>query len=101
MVSITVLKRAVFEDIINEYSENSHERCPCSVFKEGQKFIIEDMDKIPDGFCTWAWADIQRDVAMINFGATPTPKQKNPHSMVSCCTDGSHPVIFRIEKIQE
>jgi uncharacterized repeat protein (TIGR04076 family) len=58
------------------------------------------VDKIPDSFCNWAWLDIQRDVAMIEYGATPLPKQKNPHSMISCCTCGARPVIFRIEKVE-
>ena len=71
------------------------------MFEVGQKFVIENVDKIPDSFCNWAWLDIQRDVAMIEYGATPPPKQKTPHSMISCCTCGARPVIFRIEKVGE
>jgi uncharacterized repeat protein (TIGR04076 family) len=99
MVNITVLKKAFFEDIISEYSDAPCERC--SLFEVGQKFVIDDIDKVPDSFCVWAWVAIQRDVAMIEFGATPPPIQKNPHSMISCCTCGARPVIFRIEKVED
>lgn len=97
MVKITVIKKALFDDIIASISEIPVD-C-CEMFFEGQVFEVTDIDDIPSGFCSWAWADIQRDVAMINFGAQPMPRLKNPRSIVSCCSEGLRPVVFLIEHI--
>ena len=71
-VNITVARRAIHEDLIAEYV--NRERYPdgfgfCPRLEEGQRFTVEWPVK-PEGFpCDWAWADIQRAVAMIGFGA--------------------------------
>jgi uncharacterized repeat protein (TIGR04076 family) len=46
---------------------------------------------MPEGFCGWAWADIQDKVwGMARGGA---------NVFVTCCTDGYRPVIFKLEKL--
>jgi uncharacterized repeat protein (TIGR04076 family) len=70
---------------------------PCPVFKEGQQFVIDLYPPTqPDGFCGWAWYDIQRSLSIaiesgeMNFGISfPT------------CNDGLRPVVFRLEQIDE
>ena len=94
---ITVLKRCINQEIIREYiAENDFDLCP--KFMEGQAFILDYAEK-PEGFCSWAWADIQRDLAAIMYGADfPWFTDSGRH--VVCCTDGLRPVVFLIEHNQ-
>jgi uncharacterized repeat protein (TIGR04076 family) len=49
-------------------------------------------------FCSWAWADIQRDVVHLALGGDfPWIKEKGIG--ISCCTDGLRPVIFKLERL--
>lgn len=98
MVKITVVKKAFFDDLIQNEFGSLTDFSICERFVEGQEFILANIGKIPEGFCSWAWADIQRDLAMIEFGAKPEPSLTNPHSIYSCCSEGLRPVIFKIEK---
>jgi len=54
--------------------------------------------QMPEGFCSWAWADIQRDVIHMGLGGD-FPWMKKPGVMISCCTDGLRPVVFKLERI--
>jgi uncharacterized repeat protein (TIGR04076 family) len=100
---ITVLKRELFNEIAEEYVENDKKKTygPCEVFKEGQVFITDVFSGIPSGFCTWAWDDIYKVLIGFisdgNFGMWYQDK----NTIISCCTDGVRPVIFKIEKIVE
>jgi uncharacterized repeat protein (TIGR04076 family) len=97
MVKITVLKKLLLNELVKLYAKQ--EISECDLFSTGDEFVINSIDYIPEGFCSWAWADIQRDIAMIEFNATPEPQLKNINSIVSCCTEGLRPVIFKIEKL--
>ena len=48
---------------------------------------------MPEGFCGWAWADIQKTV----YGMARGGRKQ----FVTCCTDGYRPVVFLLEQIQE
>ena len=95
-VKITVLKKIRTDEIFEEYaSEIAEPVCPS--VKEGVEYVSKNMN-IPEGFCGWAWADIQRDVAHLSLGGDfPWIKEKG--EMVSCCTDGLRPVIFKLERV--
>jgi uncharacterized repeat protein (TIGR04076 family) len=96
---ITVVKRAVFEDLIAAYISDTREdfdRCPS--FEDGQEFLIEGFPSRPEGFCDWAWADIQRDVVLVMFGGD-YPWVQQPGSAITCCTDGFRPVVFKVERL--
>ena len=101
-VRITVLKKMVNPDLIHElatpgFQEKSTEGC--DRFQIGQTFDVK-WDQIPQGFCTWAWADIQRDVSSMLMGADAhwvVPKG----TIVTCCTDGFRPVVFKVERLTE
>ena len=100
---VTVVRRAVHEDLIDEHI--NRERYPdglgaCSRFADGQSFIVEGFPQKPEGFCDWAWADIQRDIAMVLFGAS-MPWLSQPRTAITCCTDGLRPVSFRVELLNE
>ena len=99
-VKITVVKTEFYPEFVvdvNTDIEKDFGLCP--FFKVGQVFIIKSIDEIPPDFCSWAWADIQRDLAIILFGGQPTPVLKNPYSMYVCCDEGLRPVIFKLERV--
>jgi len=94
---ITVLKKMHFPDLQATYAKEGTFDV-CSAFEEGQ--VFETAEGKPDGFCSWAWADIQRDVTLVRSGADlPWIGPKN--TMISCCTDGFRPVVFRIDRVDE
>jgi uncharacterized repeat protein (TIGR04076 family) len=71
----------------------------CPRFELGQEFVV-DSHQCPPGFCNWAYADIQRDLAHILYGGYyPWMAQKGV--AVSCCTDGLRPVVFKIERLED
>jgi len=101
-VRITVVKRMVNADLIREYAtdgDKDERIAPCSVFSDGQSFVSRGLTQ-PDGFCSWAWADIQRDVAWVALGGVQ-PNHKVPGTAITCCTDGLNPVFFRLEPIED
>ena len=69
----------------------------CGLVKTGTEYISKSLG-MPEGFCSWAWADIQRDVVLLALGGD-FPWIKEPGKMVSCCTDGLRPVIFKLERV--
>lgn len=70
----------------------------CARFTVGKEYLSSGIN-VPEGFCSWAWADIQRDVAHLAMdGDFPWIKEKG--KMVSCCTDGLRPVVFKLERIE-
>lgn len=94
-VRITVMKRLFHEDMIKLYAGNPETWTKCKTFHEGQEFIT-DLDKpwnMPEGFCGWAWADIQKTV----YGMARGGRKQ----FVTCCTDGYRPVVFLLEQIKE
>jgi uncharacterized repeat protein (TIGR04076 family) len=103
MVKITVLKKLVNKDIIDEYAvdELKEGYCRgCSQLQTGQEFFVDRWESIPDGFCSWAWADIQRDVAsMLMGGSAPWIRRKG--TVIPCCTSGFRPTVFRVERVEE
>ena len=97
-VKLTVLKRECYSDFIKEYAADpSFPQCP--KFEDGQVFIL-DATNMPEGFCSWAWADLHRDIVSVFRGASfPWINRKN--AIISCCTDGLRPVVFKIEAIED
>jgi len=99
-VKITVAKKLSVKDVFGSSPPKiSQEVEPvCPRFKEGDTFISEK-GMCPQGFCGWAFADIQRDIAHLRFGGSYTWMQEQGVAY-SCCTDGLRPVIFRLERMK-
>lgn len=91
-VKITVLKRLVMQDIVDQYAPNPIE--PCARCGEGDVFVT-DGRKVPEGFCVWAWADIFKDILLVRQDAKCG--SKDGKCQVVSCTDGFRPVIFLLE----
>jgi uncharacterized repeat protein (TIGR04076 family) len=97
---ITVVKRMVNPDLIDEYMEEEHRGYdPCDRFEDDQEFIVDGWNQVPDGFCAYAWADIHREVAVLLSGGSYQPWIKEG-TTITCCTDGLRPVVFKIERTE-
>ena len=95
-VRITVLKKLRTGEVFDGYA--SATAAPeCAAVKEGAEYVSKGI-AMPEGFCSWAWADIQRDVVHLALGGN-FPWIREPGTMVSCCTDGLRPVVFRLERV--
>ena len=70
----------------------------CDRFEEGQEFICKE-GAYPEGFCSWAFADIQRDIIHLRLGGD-FPWFKEKGAILSSCTDGARPVIFKLERTE-
>jgi uncharacterized repeat protein (TIGR04076 family) len=98
---ITVLKTSFNRDLVDLYVENERKKTlgPCEVFKECQESITDVVIGMPQGFCPWAWDDIYKVLVAFfangNFGMGT----QGGDVIVACCTDGTRPVYFKIEKI--
>lgn len=95
-VRITVLRRTQNADFLRQYAQSLWE--PCERMRDGQVFISEGAN-MPAGFCSWAWADIQKYVLTLARGGNFFGVK--PGTFVSNCTDGFRPVFFCIERIED
>lgn len=72
-------------------------------FEEGQDFLVDGLEK-PINFCEWAWKDILRFVTALSTGGNFSQDifkgwMKDDNVMITSCTDGLRPVVFKIERI--
>ncbi len=97
-VKITILKRTIHDKYVNEYGE-PEKWSACSKFYDGQEFISENGIQMPEGFCSWAWGDIQKIALTLGLGGNFI--NANPGVFISCRPDGFRPVFFKLERINE
>ncbi len=96
---ITVIKRTVNQDLINDYLKNSiKDSCLCSTFQEGDEFFVTSEFNMPKNFCHWAWADIRREILAVINGASYA-WYREPGTVIAGCTDWFRPVYFKIESL--
>ena len=99
-LKITVIKKLsskeVYGETLPEVSENVIPYC--ENLEVGQEFI-SDEGVFPEGMCSWAFADIQRDITHLRLGGD-YPWIEEEGAIMSCCTDGARPVIFKLERIE-
>jgi len=96
---ITVLKRNLYRDLAEEYLDDSCKDIgPCEFFEDGQEFVIDPAAPPPEGFCSWAWADIRKDMFTVAYGAHVSGI-KQPGTVLTGCTDWFRPVIFKVERL--
>ena len=101
---ITVLRREIYQDIQEQYLVNP-QAGKCPVFEDGQEFIVEKKEylKLMNGkFCSEAWDCISKYVyAALQGGSIFSGWTKDEKIMIACCNDGTRPVIFKLERIDE
>ncbi|MCD8018232.1 MAG: TIGR04076 family protein [Clostridiales bacterium] len=103
---ITVLETKVFPEYQEQYLADPKSG-PCPFFKKGDTFLLErtpekdDFYHLMDGkFCGEAWDAISRYVyTALQGGSIMHGWTNDDRMMISCCNDGTRPVIFKIERI--
>ena len=123
-VKVTVLDTLLYEDLQHRYCQN-----PCSgkcpVYNKGDVFIFYredgkdsfwqcglntlvstegDPKEITGGpdkpFCSEAWDAISRYIYTgLQGGSIMKGWMKEENTMIACCSDGTRPVIFKIERV--
>ena len=98
---ITVLKTLYHQDLVEEYRRPDIRKGPCPFFKVGDEFTVNYLTERPEGFqCDWAWHDIHKILMILmtkgNFGTW----MKNENNFITCCTDGTKPVVFKVERLE-
>jgi len=103
-VKITVLKRELYKDLQEQYLADP-ESGKCPFFEEGQEFMVEhdDFFRMLNGkFCAEAWDCISRYVySALQGGSIMHGWTNDERVMIACCNDGTRPVIFKLERIDE
>lgn len=101
---VTVVKKLNNKDLYGENPPAAFDEVritpECNKFNEGQEFVFDQPNNCPPDFCAWAYADIHRDIVHILFGGD-YPWMKDRGVIITCCTDGLRPVIFKIERIED
>ena len=101
---ITILKRECYKDLQNKYLADPNSG-PCPYFREGQVIMVDSDNffRMLNGtFCAEAWDCISRYVyAAIQGGSIMHGWTNDEKVMITCCNDGTRPVIFKLERIDE
>ena len=99
---ITVLKRVHNRDLIDlidEYLDDEYKDIGvCEIFEDGQEFVIDPGEGVPEGFCVSAWAGIHNDIMTIANG-DDMPGMKQRGTFITGCGDWRRPVIFKVERM--
>ena len=99
-VKVTVLDTLLYEDLQREYCQN-----PCSgkcpVYNKGDVFVFYREDG-KDSF--WqcglnTLVSTEGDPKEITGGPIMKGWMKEENTMIACCSDGTRPVIFKIERV--
>jgi len=103
-VKITVLKRVdpsvIFDGEVPNRPGTEEKYGICTVYEDGQEFVIGLDGLMPEGFCGWAWRDIYKDLSVLRFGGNFDPWVEKGVA-ITCCTDGIRPVSFKMERLEE
>ena len=99
-VKVTVMKTFSPEDVFGHelHLPSGQKISKCSLFNEGDEFIIDSVMQQPEGFCGWAWRDLYKDIAVLFFGGNFA---MGPGIQYTSCTDGKKPVCFKLERLEE
>jgi len=95
-VRITVMRRTQNLDFMRDYTD-AGEWAACQMFQDGQEFVSSGW--MPEGFCSFAWADILEYVLTLARGGNMVGVTRG--AFITCCTDGFRPVFFKLERIEE
>ena len=101
---ITILKRECYKDLQEKYLADPRSG-PCPFFHEGQEIMVDSDNffRMFNGtFCAEAWDCISRYVyAALQGGSIMRGWTNDEKVMITCCNDGTRPVVFKLERIDE
>jgi uncharacterized repeat protein (TIGR04076 family) len=77
-------------------------KSPCKRHRVGDEYTCL-FHECPEGFCSWAYADIQKDIVDLHYDSPPYYDQWFKGNRVNyvSCTNGLAPVIFKIERVED
>ena len=98
-IKITVMRKARYDDLIEEYENPIEHACD---MEEGQVFIAYGYQK-PQGFCDSAWENLSSFIMTLAHGGEDIFDgwMKNKRSAMVSCNDGFRPVSFLLETLDE
>lgn len=98
-VKITVIKKTIMEDLVEEYGGVA--LGICTLHEEGQVYICNEGWQKPDGLCDNAWKSMMEYVMALAHGGKNFYGGwiNNENVAIISCNDGLRPVIFKIEAI--
>ena len=103
-VKLSVIKKECYVNLQEKYLLNPKSG-PCEIFSEGQEWIIDSNNfwhMMEGKFCAEAWDAISRYIyAGLQGGSIMKNWTNDEKIMITCCNDGTRPVIFKIERIDE
>jgi len=102
-IKVTVLKTMKIGDIFEQSVEEQVSHAPecCARLQEGQTFLINENGDCAGTFpCNWAWNDLYPVITAMQTGGHFVMKKRRG-IQYSCCTDGTMPVIFKLEYLPE
>jgi len=123
-VKVTVIDKKVYPELQFRYCADTNAG-PCPCYNVGDEFIFErdeehdhfwhgglntlvktnaDPDSVAGGpkmpHCSEAWDAISRYIyAGLQGGSIMKGWMKEENTMIACCSDGTRPVIFKIERL--
>lgn len=96
-VKITVLQKLEVPEIHAQYAAEGVPK-QCAKYQVGAEYLSKNCEK-PTGFCSWAWVAVQDKVVFLALGHDyPWINQKGVE--IVACADGLHPVIYKLERIE-
>jgi len=125
-VKVTVIDKKLYPELQRQYcADPDSGECPC--YNIGDEFIFErdgdnddfwhmglntltktnaDPDTVAGGpkmpHCSEAWDDISRYIYTgLQGGSIMNGWMRDENVMICCCSDGTRPVIFKIERTAE
>ena len=123
-VKVTVIDKKVYPELQKKYCADPEAgACPCynvgdefeflrdggrdDFWHRGQNTLIKtsgNPDNVAGGpkmpFCSEAWDAISRYIyTALQGGSVMRGWTKDENTMITCCSDGTRPVIFKIERI--
>ena len=123
---MTVLKKELYTDLQEQYCADPKSGV-CTCYHVGDEYIFErsdarddfwhmgldtlvktdaDPDAVAGGpkmpHCSEAWDSISRYIyAALQGGSIMRGWMKEENTMITCCNDGTRPVIFKLERIDD
>ncbi|MBQ1355672.1 MAG: TIGR04076 family protein [Solobacterium sp.] len=105
-VKVTVIDKKCYADLQEKYLANPQSG-PCPVYEIGDEFFFgpDDLPYFRCGNgtqCAEAWDCISRYIYTgLQGGAIMRGWTNDEKMMIACCNDGTRPVIFKIERIDD
>lgn len=102
-VKITVIKKFSPIDVFGHeiYSSAGKKITECRAFDLGQEFFVDSINNMPEGFCSWAWRDIYKDLSVLCFNGNFSNEYHKEGTQHTSCSDGRKPVCFELERISD